>query len=117
MFEDSWNHRVASAAAKAGMLRAELEKAQRRVDQFLDRIAEAQLPPVITAYESRIRKLEEQRVVLQEKISRCGRPLNSFDESLRTALDFLGNPTKLWASKRLEDKRTVLKLAFAERLA
>ena len=44
-------------------------------------------------------------------------PLKSFDETLRTALDFLGNPQKLWVSERLEDKRAVLKLAFADRLA
>ena len=66
MFEDLWNHRVASAA---------------------------------------------------EKIAHCGRPLRSFDETLGTALDFLGNPMKLRISERLEDKRTVLKLAFADRLA
>ncbi|WP_323042959.1 hypothetical protein [Gemmobacter sp.] len=34
----------------------------------------------------------------------------------RTALDFLANPWKLWKSERLEDKQTVLKLAFADRL-
>lgn len=81
------------------------------------RSVDAQLPSVITAYENRIRKLEAQRIVLQEKIAHCGRPLKSFDDSFRTALDFLGNPMKLWISPRLEDKRTVLKLAFAERLA
>jgi len=62
-----------------------LEKTQRSVDQFLDRIADAQLPSVIAAYENRIRKLEEQKVVLHEKIANCGRPLRSFGESLRTA--------------------------------
>jgi site-specific DNA recombinase len=54
---------------------------------------------------------------VNEKIAQCGRPVRSFDETLRTALDFLGNPCKLWDSARLEDKRTVLKLAFADRLA
>lgn len=117
MFENLWNHRLESAVEKAKMLRAELKKTQRGVDQFLDRIADAQLPSVITAYENRIRKLEAQRIVLQEKIAHCGRPLKCFDDSFRTALDFLGNPMKLWISPRLEGKRTVLKLAVAERLA
>lgn len=44
------------------------------------------------------------------------RPAASFDKTLRTALDFLANPWKLWKSERLEDKQTVLKLAFADRL-
>ena len=52
-----------------------------------------------------------------ERIANCGRPLRDFDETLRTALDFLANPWNLWASERLEDKRAVLKLTFADRLA
>jgi len=32
------------------------------------------------------------------------------------AMQFLSNPRKLWGSERLEDKKTVLKLVFDERL-
>ena len=62
-------------------------------------------------------QLHLQKIGLAEKIAHCGLPLRSFDDTLRTALDFLGNSLKLWVSERLEDKRTVLKLAFADRLA
>jgi hypothetical protein len=53
---------------------------------------------------------------ISEKIANCGRPLRSFDETLRTSLDFLANPCNLWTSERLEHKKSVLKLAFADRL-
>ncbi|EBA14457.1 resolvase [Roseobacter sp. SK209-2-6] len=43
-------------------------------------------------------------------------PIAPFDQVYRTAFDFLGNPSKLSASERFEDKRAVLKLVFAERL-
>ncbi len=33
------------------------------------------------------------------------------------ALEFLGNPQKIWVSEYLNDKQTVLKLAFAGKLA
>ena len=62
-------------------------------------------------------QLEEQKIVLSEKVANCGRPLRGFDETLRTSLDFLASPWNLWASERLEDKRAVLKLTFADRLA
>jgi site-specific DNA recombinase len=55
MFEDLWNHRLASAEARKSSLKTELAKVERDVEQFLDRIANAQLPSVITAYENRIR--------------------------------------------------------------
>ena len=117
MFEDLWNHRLASAEGHGRALRGELAKIDRQVEQFLDRIADASVPSVISAYETRIRKLEEQKIVVAERIKNCGRPLKSFDETLRTALDFLASPWNLWASDRLEDKRAVLKLTFADRLA
>ncbi len=59
---------------------------------------------------------EEEKIVLSEKITNCGSKLPDFDKSFRTAFDFLENPQKLWASERLEDKRTVLKLAFVDRV-
>ena len=92
MFEDLWKHRLESAAEKEKTLRAELEKTERGVEQFLDRIADAQLPSLITAYENRIRKLEEQKIVLHEKIANCGRPLRSFDESLKPHSIFSETP-------------------------
>lgn len=54
---------------------------------------------------------------MSENIANCGKPVRGFDESFRTAMAFLANPWKLWASEALEDKRAVLKLAFADRLA
>ena len=117
MFKDLWDHRLASGVARAKSLKLELSKVNQQVEHFLDRIADASVPSVVSAYEVRIKALEDRKIVLAENIAQCGRPVRSFDETLRTAFDFLGNPWKLWASGRFEDQRTVLKLAFSERLA
>jgi site-specific DNA recombinase len=117
MFKDIWDHRLATGAERTKALKAELGKVSQQVEQFLDRIADVTVPSVIAAYEMRIKALEERQIFLAEKIASTGRPVRSFDETLRTAFDFLASPCQLWASERLEDKRTVLKLAFADRLA
>jgi site-specific DNA recombinase len=116
MIQDLWDHRVEAAHGRAQSLKAALPQVERKIEQLLDRVTEADVASVIRAYEERIRKLEEQKAEIVEQIASCGRPVRSFDETVRTALDFLGNPWKLWTSERLEDKRTVLKLAFVERL-
>jgi site-specific DNA recombinase len=67
MFEDLWNHRLATAEARRTSLKIELAKVERDVEQFLDRIAQAELPSVITAYENRIRRLEELKIEISEK--------------------------------------------------
>lgn len=113
MIKDLWDHRVEAAHGCAQSLKAALAQVERKIEQLLDRITEADVASVIRAYEDRIRKLEEQKAEIVEQIASCGRPVRSFDETVRTALDFLGNPWKLWISERLEDKRTVLKLAYA----
>jgi hypothetical protein len=117
MFEDLWNHRMSRSTFARSALRLVLLDSAEASERFLDRIAQAELPSVITAYENRIRKLEERKIEISEKVTNCGRPLRSFDETLRTSLHFLANPCNLWASERLEHKKAVLKLAFADRLA
>ena len=54
--------------------------------------------PSIDTYESKIRDLQEEKVYLSEKVQMCGRPLDSFEDTFRTAIEFLGNPQKLWDS-------------------
>ncbi len=53
---------------------------------------------------------------MDENIAKCGRPLESFDDTFRTAMSFLSNPHKIWSSGKLEHQRMVLKLAFTEKL-
>ncbi len=83
---------------------------------FLERILDASVPSVIEAYEERVRRLEEEKLAIRERMAQTKRPARDFDSTVRTALGFLASPWNLWRSDRLDDKRAVLKLAFANRL-
>lgn len=85
----------------------------KKITQMLDRIVEADSPTVISAYERKVDELERQKLVLAEKTARCGTMVKGFDESFRTALEFIANPWNLWANGSLDDKRIVLKLTLA----
>ena len=117
MFEELWNHRLDFQRSRRRSLEAQVVKTQRQIEQLLDRIVEAESSTLIGAYEKRIQALERDKLAMQEKIASCGRPVRGFDETFRTAMDFLSSPWKLWDSQALEDKRAVLKLAFADNLA
>ena len=117
MFREHWDHRIKQASAQADAIARELVKVEKEIEQLLDRVVAATVPSVITAYENRIRKVEEQKCLLKEKLGNCARPASSFDDALRTALEFLANPWNLWKSEHLEDRRTVLKLTFSQRLS
>ena len=116
MFKDLWDHRLDYAQTRQRSLESELIKKDRQVTALLDRIMDVQLPSVISAYEARIKNVEDEKIVIREKIANCGRPLKGYDETYRTAMGFLSNPYNLWASEHLSHKRAVLKLAFADKL-
>jgi Integrase core domain. len=85
-----WDRRFAQAQAKA--LAGQLVKIERQVSQFLDGIVDTSVPSLIGAYDERIRKLEGEKLLIDEKMETAGHPATSFDLTLRTALDFLSNP-------------------------
>lgn len=116
MFKELWSHRQQQARQEGQLMQGELRRIGNKIDQFLDRMVDADTSMLVETYENKVSELQKQQVILNEKIKNCGRPLQSFDESFRTAFDFLGNPYKLWSSDRLEDKRMVLRLAFSEKL-
>jgi site-specific DNA recombinase len=116
IFTDLWNIKRETAKLEADKIRLDIIQIERKTEQFFDRIVETDSPTLITAYEKKIRQLEEEKIKLAENIAKCGRPLQSFDETFRTAFTFLLNPQKLWASDKLEHRRVVLKLVFSEQL-
>ena len=116
LFQDLWDQRIEHARGQTKALKTQIAKVEKQASKLLDRIVETDVPSVVKSYETRIRKLEEEKLILADRVAENTRPKSSFEDSLRTALDFLANPWILWRSDQLEDKRTVLKLAFSDRL-
>ncbi|WP_127598253.1 recombinase family protein [Nitratireductor alexandrii] len=116
MLEEFWDHLQGLADKNSDDAKRELREIERKTDQLMERVVDADSPALITAYEDRIRKLERRKLWIKEKITEYGQPAKGFKETYRTAMEFLANPCKLWASERLDDKRLVLRLAFARKL-
>ena len=117
MFQDLWAHRLGQSAALTRSMKGEVKTIDQKITELLDRIVEADSDTLIKAYERRVKELERRKMLLSEKIVTTGQPKHHYRSVYRTALDYLSNPLKLWVSDRLEDKRAVLKLTFADRLA
>lgn len=105
MFRDLWNGRMTQASERATTIKIELAKVDRQIGQLLDRVIETDSRTIVKTYESRIATLEGEKALLTERVANCGRPLKSFDDTFRTALNFLANPCELWLSDDLADKR------------
>ena len=68
-----------------------------QVDHLLDRITQSEAPSVVAAHERRIRELEEEKLVREERIAALRREKpRSYEDALRTAVELLVNPCELW---------------------
>ena len=116
IFKDVWDKKLELLDDDKAVLKHELIKLDKQIDDFLGRIVEAESPTVMKAFDKRIQELEKKKLLLAEQIELSAHPKTEFSNSLRSALEFLSNPQKLWDSPQIEDKRAVLKLTFAEQL-
>ena len=117
IFKGEWDKRLAQMQEIKKALRREILKLDNQIETLMDRIVDAQSDTTITAYERRIARLEKDKLLKAEKLAKPTASHRGFDEMFERALTFVASPWKLWESERLEDKRTVLKLAFEGRLA
>ena len=117
LFRKAWDARADQAKAMQVTLKRDLAKVEKGIEQLLDRLVEASSPSVISAYESRVAKLEREKLILAEKLTMRAKPVRPFDELFELACGFLASPWKLWEKGPLALKRTVLRLAFTERVA
>ncbi len=117
MLKKAWRQHEARATSSHNAAKRELTQIDEQIHELVDRILKTTSDTVLRAFEQKIESLEDQKRILAEKLARAPKPKRSFDEMFEHAMAFLASPWKLWASDRIEDKRTVLKLTFAERLA
>ncbi len=117
MFKKIWGEYEARAKAAQMSAKRDLGKIDNQIEDLVDRIMQTTSATVQRAFEHKIETLEDQKRILSEKLSLAPKPLRPLDEMFEHAMAFLANPWKLWASDSLQDKRTALKLTFAERLA
>ena len=97
-------------------MQRETIKLEKQIEQLVDRIVDSPSQTAVSAYERRIANLEKEKLILTEKQAFGVGPKRTFEEMFELAFTFLANPWKLWRSEKLEDKRTVLKLTFLERI-
>ncbi|WP_375574232.1 recombinase family protein [Ahrensia marina] len=117
LFKDGWEGRLSHQQVIRDRLRASMREKDKQIQSLLDRITKSENDSVIDAYEQRISALEEDRRGIAAEITRIEQPRGSFRELFELACEFLSNPWKLWDSGNLLLQRTVLKLAFAGRVA
>ncbi|GAB4182347.1 MAG: hypothetical protein Tsb002_03500 [Wenzhouxiangellaceae bacterium] len=116
MISTWWGYRHEQLQALQQQIKKEVRALNQQIEQIMDRLLTTDSMTLVNNYEGRIKKLETQKAVLNEKAAATPQKLRSYDESVRTVMDFLSNPYQLWATGRMQDRQTLLKLAFPKGL-
>ena len=116
MFRHAWDQRLAQSKEVVQSGKRQIQGFEKQVETLLVRIMDATNPTVIQAYEKKIGELERNKLKLHEQMANRAAPKGTFDEMLELSLKFLSSPWKLWESGNITLQRTVLRLAFAERI-
>jgi len=74
-------------------------------------------PKVLAALETKIAKLEEDKLLLTDKLSQNTKPKSTLGEVIELLRDFLSSPWNIYENGSLLVKKTILKTAFAAPLA
>ncbi|MEM1363744.1 MAG: zinc ribbon domain-containing protein, partial [Pseudomonadota bacterium] len=117
MFRQAWDQRVTHARAAVTSAKSQLTAIDKQIDGLLTRVLDATNATVIRSYESKISALEKEKATLADQLAHHAEPARDFDEKLELTLRFIANPWKLWEKGNHALRRTLLKLAFAGRIA
>ena len=116
MFADVWDMRLAQAQNDQKVVKKQLCAISKQVESLLNRIVDATNASVISAYETRIEKLEREKILLAEKADKFLPPKGRLEEFIELSLRFLANPYDIYINGGLALKKTVQRLAFAQPL-
>lgn len=116
MLSDAWEARIGEARRARDAALRQVKEIDNNVGELLDRLVDASSPTVVRAYEARIEKLEQEKLLLADRARRALPPPGKLEEFIELALGFLGNPCKIWENGSAQMRRAVLRLAFPEPL-
>ncbi len=116
MFEDAWNAQLQIATQSTEEVKRQLKAVEKKIESLLDRIVEAASPSVVRTFETRLAKLEREKIVLGEKAATTLPKKGRLEEFIELSLKFLSTPWFIYKNGDYVTRQTVLRLAFAEPL-
>ncbi len=113
---DCWKQKKGEFKRQLADCDREKKELDLSVQKLTSRLLNTDDPIIVQVYEGQLKDMEVKRPHHAVRSWQMYSIDTSFDDALETVFDFIGNPHGMWANGDLEDKRRVLKLAFAKRL-
>lgn len=92
LLTELWDERQAHRQDGTKILKADIAALERKTGQIMDRLLATDSPTLISVYENEIKRIENDRIALTEKLRAKDKPCSGFETLYRTGCDFLANP-------------------------
>ncbi len=117
MLHDASSQRDAQSKHSQTALKRQITELDKQQDALLERLVETSNPKVMAALESKVAKLEEDKLRLSDKLTQNTKPKYSKDEIFELLKAFLSSPWNIYEKGTLAMRKTILKTAFQAPLA
>ncbi len=112
MFKELWDRRIHAHSAHQKSQKANLARINSDIRKATERLINTDSNATIKALEARLDKLEKEKALITEDLAKTKPKPKDFDQSFRTAMEFLANPRKLWETGRIDDRKALLNIVF-----
>lgn len=112
--KDCWQKKRREHGRRLTDLERAKADAEQTVAQITARLVKTSDEKLVEIYENQVKEHESRRRILAAQAAEVDEVDTSYEKALGTVLDFVGNPKAIWQNGSLDDKRLVLKLAFAK---
>ncbi len=116
IISDTWKRKKSEHAQNMVELDKAVKALETEINGFMARLLETQDKDMIRMYEDHVKKLRLERDALSAQAREMFGVDTSLEGAVGTVFDFIENPLSIWENGDFEDKRLVLKLAFAKKI-
>ncbi len=117
MLKDALGQKAGQIAHVQAELKRQIKALDKQQNAVLTRLVETTNDKVATALETKIAQIEDQKLILQEKLAQSAKPREAKPHDFELLRRFLSNPWDIYNNGTLAMKKTVLKLAFTAPLS
>ena len=114
MFRHCWDMLEEQAQSFNQDVKGRIKKTDKEIAAVVDMAVNASSSVVLSAYEKKIENLQNEKLILQEKLQNPGKSGHSYSELFELSMRFLSSPCKVWNSKQFDLQKIVLRLVFTE---
>jgi site-specific DNA recombinase len=114
---EMWNGRKLDVQTLRKQRQKKLDAIRKEIQEYSEAIKRCHNPTVIETMEEKIDELDARRVRLGGRIAKPKQQEYDFQTSLDLVFDFLNDPSLMWKTGDLSQRRLVLRLVFTEALA